>query len=130
MFEFANDVAEHKAMERQNNFISSNPTLMEVAKHLLAGKPLDTFQQTVDYSKVDTAKLSEAEKIAYIKQSFKLKNYSDERIAINIKRIKDGSQVDDELKFALGDLKDHQKEIAEQRQAVIKNLKNDQLFIC
>lgn len=117
LLELASDIANAKAQEIQTRFINQNPVLAEVAKHLLSGKDLDSYKQEIDYSKVDKEKLSKDAKIKYIRDSYKVKGFSDERIDANIRRIEDGNQVDEELDFALEDLDKYQESNKAQRQA-------------
>lgn len=115
--QLAVDIAKFEADKFQQSFINQNPVLIEVAKHLALGKDLSTFNQQVDYSKVDKANLSEEAKLNYIRKSFEDRGFSKERIDDNMRRIKDGNEIDKELDYALVDLQKSQTDAAAKRDA-------------
>lgn len=118
--EFVDDLVNVRLQEQQEQFFSQNPTLAEISKHLLTGGTLEDFQQSVDYDKIDVDNLTETQKLAYIEKSFKVKGFNDARIQANLQRVKDGNQVDEELKFAFEDLKAHEKAVSEERDAKLQ----------
>lgn len=101
----------------QTKFFESNPTIKEVAKHILSGGDINDFQKSKDYLSLDADKLSEVEKVSYIRQSFKALGMSEETINRNIKRIEQANDVDEEFKEAIAglqaeeDLKQEQRDI-------------------
>jgi len=118
--EFVGDLVNVKLQEQQQQFFNQNPLLAEVSKHLLTGGSLEDFQESVDYDKIDIKNLTETQKLAYIEKSFKVKGFNDARIQANLQRIKDGNQVDEELKFAFEDLTAHEKEVSDKRDAMLQ----------
>lgn len=115
--ELANDMAAHKLENFKSTFFSQNPELTEVAKHLLSGNSLDTFQKPIDYSKIEVDKLSKDEKESYIRKSLKAGGLADSRIDAMVKRIKDGNDLDAEAEEALADLTMRDKEAKKVRDA-------------
>lgn len=125
--EFTNDVAEQKFNEYRDRFIAQNPVLIEVAKHLLTGNDLSTFNQSVDYSKIDKKTLSDDEKLAYIKKSFEVKQLPKTQIDNLLTLIKDGNTIDKDFDIALTSLTEADKAQKDARDAAYQaSVKADQ----
>lgn len=109
--EFTDDLAEVKFNEKIERYFNQHPLLDRVAKHLLAGKDLSTFNQPIDYDKIDKKALSTDEKLAYIRKSYEITGMAKERIDSIISLIKDGNKVDADFDAAIASLKQHQADL-------------------
>lgn len=102
------DIANAKLNESRDAFFAQNPTLLKVSKHLLAGHDLKSFQEDVDYDKLDIANLSDSDKEGYIRKSFEVKGLPKEQIDSMINLFKTGNSLDSQLPLALTSLKEAQ----------------------
>lgn len=108
---FAEDYSDIIADQKLDKLLSQNPELVRVAKHLLAGKPIDTYNKNVDYSKIDSKTLTKEQKLDYIRKDFRSKGFAPERIEATVQRIVDSNAVDAEVGLALSSLQLHDKEL-------------------
>lgn len=97
----AKDIGQIEAEERFENLLNSNPTLREVAKHLLSGGNLESFNNPIDYSKIDIKKLSDTEKIDLITKSFLANGIDKDRTNSLVELIKKGGEIDKETANAI-----------------------------
>lgn len=77
--DLANDIATARTQEFKNDFLNSNPEIREFAKHILAGNDKSTFEVPIDYSTMDTSKMSLEEKQSVIKKSLIAEGVNPER---------------------------------------------------
>lgn len=107
----AKDVAAIELENFKKSFFESNPTLREVAKHLLSGNELETFNNPVDYSKIDTKSLTADDKLELIKKSFIVSGVDKDTAAdmVNLIKEKGGAAVEDKLSKALSTLDSNSK---------------------
>lgn len=111
------DISEERFKEYQQEFFSQNPVLTEVAKHLLSGNSLDTFQQATDYSNIDVTKISNEEKENYIRRSLEVKGIDKEQIDSMIQLVKDSNSLTDQAAKALPALQAYEAERVANRDA-------------
>lgn len=114
--ELIQDVTSSKNEEFKNEFLSSNPVLTEVAKHLLSGKDLDTFDKPISYSDVSVKDVNKDSKYDFIKKSFIAEGQSEERAEKNAKRVSE-KDLDSETEEALSVLQGFEDKKTESRQA-------------
>lgn len=113
--EYSNDLVQQKFETFKTQFFGQNQELAEIAKHILSGNTLDTFRQEVDYSKIDSKDLSKEQKLAYIRQSFQVKNVEKSTVDSVVQLIEDGNTIDKAYKDAIKTLKNHDDAIKEKR---------------
>lgn len=105
----AKDIANIELEGFKESFLESNPVLREVGKHLLAGGKLEDFNNPVDYTKIDTKKLSENDKLDLVRNSFMASGLDKERSDDLVDLIKQGGKLDAEVTKAIGILDSSQK---------------------
>tara|TARA_R110000772_G_C13310328_1_gene440547 strand:+ start:67062 stop:68405 length:1344 start_codon:yes stop_codon:yes gene_type:complete len=110
------DIANNNTEKFKKEFFGSNPLLTEVAKHLLGGGDLDSFQKPVDYSKVVPKDLSLANKKNYIKLSYLAEGMSDARATKLSEGLEDNDETTAEAKESLDILQSKQDDAATERQ--------------
>ena len=115
--EFTNDVSGERFNEWKSEFFNQTPELAEVTKHLLSGKSLDTYNTSVDYSKLDTTDMSKDEKMKYIRRSFEVTGLGEERINGLLQLFTDSNTIDSEVAKALPALQAHEEQESTQRDA-------------
>jgi hypothetical protein len=120
--------------EAKDKFIENNKEAIEIAKHMALGNTIDTYNSSVDYSKIKVEDLSNDQLNKYIRQSYKLSNFSDERIDSMLELFKDGNRLKEEGKHALlaltkndADTKTN-REAAYQQQLIEDNNKQEQYW--
>lgn len=111
--ELANDLAKYRLEEYKENFFNSNPELTEIAKHILSGGKVEDFQSSIDYLTIDTKKLSDTQKLDYIKKSLVASGMDEERAEKYVSLTKAANEIDKELPVALKAL----NKIEEQKKA-------------
>jgi len=114
--EYVSDVLNIKVKEEIDNFLSSNPTLEAISKHLLSGKTLEEFKEPKDYKSLKNSEISTEEKLQIIRESLKSQNFSDERIKRNLKLIEGSNMVDEEYSDAIDSLIENEESIKQQRE--------------
>lgn len=115
--EFSKDISYERFNEFKEEFFGQNPVLTEVAKHLLSGNDLDTFNMGTDYSKLDASTMSKEEKISYIKRSFEVSGLDKDRVNSVVQLIIDSNSVDDEINKAIPALQKHEADTVASRDA-------------
>lgn len=115
--ELTNDISAERFKDFKEEFFNQNPVLSEVAKHLLSGNTLDTFQQATDYSAIDVTKISDAEKESYIRRSFEVKGMDAKQIETMVQLIKDSNSLTDQAAIAVPALDTYEKERVSNRDA-------------
>lgn len=111
--ELANDIAKYRLEEYKENFFNSNPELTEIAKHILSGGKVEDFQSSIDYLTIDSKKLSDTQKLDYIKKSLVASGMDEERADKYVSLTKAANEIDKELPVALKAL----NKIEEQKKA-------------
>lgn len=111
--ELANDIAKYRLEEYKENFFNSNPELTDVAKHILSGGRVEDFQSSIDYLTIDTKRLSDTQKLDYIKKSLVASGMDEERADKYVSLTKAANEIDKELPVALKAL----NKIEEQKKA-------------
>lgn len=111
--ELANDLAKYRLEEYKENFFNFNPELTEIAKHILSGGRVEDFQSSIDYLTIDTKKLSDTQKLDYIKKSLVASGMDEERAEKYVSLTKAANEIDKELPVALKAL----NKIEEQKKA-------------
>jgi len=119
----AKDIGRIEAVNQYESLIASNPELTEVAKHLLSGGKLDDFKNPVDYTKIDTKKLTANDKLELIKKSFITSGVDSDSASDMIDLIKEkgDTEIDKRLGKAIGILDNNQKLIQEERDIAYQN---------
>lgn len=105
-----NDISIQRFQEFKEEFFNQNPTLAEVAKHLLSGNSLSTFQEPVDYASIDVKELSDSQKEQYIRKSLEVKNIDKTQIDALVKLFKDSNSLTDQAIVALPALQAYEQE--------------------
>lgn len=112
--DLSEDLGKHYFEEYKANLFNSNPELAEIAKHILSGGRVEDFQSTIDFTKVDSKKLSDSEKVDYIKKSFIAQGVDSDRADRLANLVKDANELDKEMPKALKTLDDiEQQKVAE-----------------
>jgi hypothetical protein len=117
VMEFSTDFAENRFNDWRQAFFNQNPVLAEVAKHLLSGHDISTFHKPVDYSQIDTTKLSDAEKEMYVRRSLELSGMNNGRINGLVELFKSSQTMDREVLNALDHLEAYEAQAVQQRDA-------------
>lgn len=99
--DLTNDLSAERFQNFKQEFFGQNPVLTEVAKHLLSGNTLDTFQEARDYTSIDVTQISDAEKESYIRRSFEIRGMDKTQTDNMLQLIKDSNSLTDQAKIAL-----------------------------
>ncbi len=113
--EFATDMASQRFIEVQEEQYNQYPELAEISKHILSGGTVDDFQAPVDYSTIDVAKLSPAEKEMYVRRSYEITGMDSARLDGLMTMFRDSNAIDSELLNAIPALEQHEDYKQEQR---------------
>lgn len=118
--DLTNDISLYDTEKFKQEFFNSNPLLREVAKHLLGGGTLEDFQKPVDFTKVETDKLTVSNKINYVKQAYLSEGVAELRAEKLTKDLKEGDDLDKEVTEALEVLQSKQNENAQRREDALE----------
>jgi hypothetical protein len=113
--EFRDDLVAQQGKEWREEFFNKTPELAEVAKHLLAGKSMDTYKSNVDYSTIDIKTLTPSEKESYIRKSYEIAGLDKARVDDLIQLFKDSNKLDSEIEKALPALQANEVKAKQQR---------------
>ena len=111
------DTSELQGRRYFQNMLSQSPELEAVAKHLLSGKDISTYNSNVDYDSLDVKKMSKEDKLQVIREDLKASNFSEERISSMITMIIDSNTIDVQTKTAIESSKNRQALNEQQREA-------------
>ena len=115
--EFTKDVSAQRFEEFKGEFFGQHPELTEVAKHLLSGGTLDTFQKSTDYSSLDIATMTKEDKLHYIRQSYESAGLPKDRVDGLLQLFIDANLIDSEITKALPALQANDAKVKQQRDA-------------
>lgn len=122
----ADDLANYRLDLFKEQFFNSHPELTEVAKHILAGGKVEDFQSGVDYLSIDTKKLSDAQKLNFIKQSLIASGMDEGRAERFTNLTKEANEIDKELPSALKTLNEiEERKIQQREEAYQSKLEED-----
>jgi hypothetical protein len=113
------DIGRIEAETQYQSLLESNPELTEIAKHILSGGKIEDFNKPIDYSKIETKKLSTNDKLDLIKRSFVASGVDSDSAADMMDLIKEKgeAEIDKRLSKAISTLDNNQKEIQAERDA-------------
>lgn len=113
--ELTNDMSAQRLEEWKSEFFNQTPELAEVTKHLLSGHTMNTYNSTVDYSKIDTTTLTKDDKLRYIRRSYEVSGVNEERVNSLMQLFQDSNTVDTEVDKALTALQTHEDAVTLKR---------------
>lgn len=114
--EYVQDLADARFSKSKEAFINQNQEAINIAKHLALGGDISTYNTDTDWDKLDAKSLSKEEKLSYIKKSFNVAGFSEERIKGLIELINTGNTVDAEFLKAKEHLKQNEQDVKDARE--------------
>ena len=123
--DFTNDVSKQRFEEWKSEFFNQTPELAEIAKHILSGGSIDTYNSAVDYSKIDATKLTIDDKLRYIRRSYEITGLNEERINSLLQLFQDSNSVDAEVAKALPALQANEEAVSTKRDVDYKKTIDD-----
>jgi len=108
VMDFATDVANDMNEEWKEAFFAQNAELQDVSKHLLGGGTMADYEASVDYSDIDTTKLSATEQEAYVRKSLQISQLPADQVDSIVQMYKDGNALGKQVDAAIANLTKHE----------------------